>query len=44
MLRIAIDLFHVVLINHRLIESSSFRPEMSRSSRISLLVPPVFVF
>jgi hypothetical protein len=30
MLRVVIDLFQIVLISHRLIESSSFRPEMSR--------------
>ena len=40
MLRVVIDFFQVVLISHRLIESSSFRPEMSRSSRISTEVPP----
>jgi hypothetical protein len=40
MLRVVIDLFQLVLINHRLIESSSFRPEMSQSSRISTEVPP----
>ena len=40
MLRVLIDLFQLVLINHRLIESSSFRPEMSQSSRISTEVPP----
>ena len=40
MLRVVIDIFQVVLISHRLIDSSSFRPEISRSFRVSTEVPP----
>ena len=40
LLRVVIDLFQVVLISHRLTESSSFRPEMSRSSGFSTEIPP----
>jgi hypothetical protein len=39
MLRVIIYLFQEVLISHRLIESSSFGSEMSRSSGISSEVP-----
>jgi hypothetical protein len=44
LLRVVIDLFQVVLISHRLTESSSFRPEMSRSSVFSTRFRQVFVF